>query len=70
VVYPIKTLMMGRCSRCGRRLYLYEDRYLCKKTGPSLLATSAPGRCSTDALMASTRSRGSREPLLSVVVSP
>ncbi len=33
MVYPVKTLMIGRCSRCGRRLYLYEDRYLCKKTG-------------------------------------
>lgn len=33
MVYPPKTLMVGRCSRCGKRLYLYEDRYVCKKMG-------------------------------------
>ncbi|AKT34622.1 hypothetical protein PYWP30_00987 [Pyrobaculum sp. WP30] len=31
MVYPPKTLTVGRCSRCGRRLYMYEDRYICKK---------------------------------------
>jgi hypothetical protein len=33
MVYPPKTLMIGRCSRCGKRIYMFEDRYLCKKQG-------------------------------------
>lgn len=31
MVFPPKTLTVGRCSRCGKRLYIYEDRYICKK---------------------------------------
>jgi hypothetical protein len=31
VVHPPKTLLIGRCSRCGRRLYLYDDKYWCKR---------------------------------------
>ncbi len=31
MVYPPKNLVVGRCTRCGRRLYAFEDRYICKK---------------------------------------
>ena len=33
MVYPPKTLVVGRCSRCGKRLYAFDYNYLFKNMG-------------------------------------
>ncbi len=29
MAYPMKTLMVARCRRCGKRLYLHDEYYYC-----------------------------------------
>ncbi len=30
-MYVSKTLMIGRCWRCGKKLFKYDDYYVCPK---------------------------------------
>jgi len=41
MAYVPKTLMVGRCHRCGKRLYAMDTRYVCRKRGLVLCETCA-----------------------------
>ncbi len=36
-----KTLVIGRCWRCGRKLRMYDDYYVCPKCGALYCVTCA-----------------------------
>ena len=51
MVYVPKTLMLGRCWRCGKRIYRFDDYYVCGRCGSLYCTTCARktfGKCPAD----------------------
>ncbi|MFP3045232.1 MAG: hypothetical protein RXO22_07015 [Thermocladium sp.] len=51
MAYVPKTLMLGRCWRCGKRIYKADDYYTCSKCGTMYCPTCAKkmrGKCAID----------------------
>ncbi len=50
-MYVPKTLMIGRCWRCGKRIYRFDEYYRCPKCGALYCPTCYKktfGKCPAD----------------------
>ena len=51
MVYVPRTLMLGRCWRCGKRVFRYDDYFTCPKCNSMYCSTCARktfGKCPAD----------------------